>query len=257
VVDWEIRRSVLEDDPHVAVITIDRPPVNAMTGELYAALGDLFVALGEEPDLRCVILTGAGTKAFVAGADVRNFIEAKDSLPERQRQAARAFAAIRGCRVPVIGAINGPALGAGLVIASVTDIMVAAESATFGLPEIDVGVLGGSRFLEELVPPQRLRRMTLTGYRMPAADLMALGGLEAVVPVDSVVDAAAEIAREISGKSPIGVRYAKEALDLLHGTDLERGYRIEQLFTEILSAHPDSKEAASAWLEKRSPVFSS
>jgi enoyl-CoA hydratase len=76
-----------------------------------------------------------------------------------------------------------------------------------------------------------------------------------VVPRDSLLDAAAAIATEISGKSPIGVRYAKEAMDLLHGTDIERGYRIEQLFTEILSTHPDSKEAASAWLEKRPPRF--
>jgi enoyl-CoA hydratase len=249
--DSELRRSTVEDDPHIAVVTIDRPPVNALTGELYVALADTFLALGEEPDLRCVVLTGAGDRAFIAGADIHNLVEAKATLAIRQREAARAFEAIRRCPLPVVGAINGAALGAGLVIASATDMMVAAEGATFGLPEIDVGVLGGARFLEELVPPQRLRRMTLTGYRMPAAELLALGGLEAVVPRDDVLDAALDLARAVSRKSPIGVRYAKEAIDLLRGTDPERGYRIEQLFTEILVSHPDSTEAATAWLEKR------
>jgi enoyl-CoA hydratase len=245
-----------EGRPHVLLITLDRPPVNAMS---LAAYRDLLAALRSiegDPDTRCVVLTGAGERAFVAGSDVRE-LGALDpaSAMERSRIARQVFDGIRNAPVPVIAAVNGHALGSGLVMVAQCDIVVAADSATFGLPEINVGVMGGTKHLARIVPEKVMRWMALTGARVDAAYLERFGAIQKVVPRDQVLEAALAIADEVCLKSPAGVRLMKEVINLTEPMELNSGYHVETYATAIISAHPHSKEAANAFQEKRKAVY--
>ena len=158
--------------------------------------------------------------------------------------------------MPVIAAVNGHALGSGLVMVSQCDVIVAAESATFGLPEITVGVMGGTKHLARIVPEKLMRWMALTGNRVDAAHLARLGVIHKVVPRREVLAAALEVAADICAKSPASVRLMKEVINLTESMDLDNGYHVETYATAIISTHPDSKEAARAFQEKRPANFS-
>jgi enoyl-CoA hydratase len=220
--------------------------------ELLAALR----CVEDSPDIRCVVLTGAGDRAFVAGGDVGE-LGALDpaTAMKRTRVIRQVFDAIRRNPVPVIAAVNGVALGGGLVMVSQCDIVIAADSATFGLPEINVGVMGGTKHLARIVPEKVMRWMALTGKRVDAACLERLGAVQMVVPRAQVLEAALEIAEDICAKSPAGVRLMKEVINLTEPMDLDNGYHVETYATAIISAHPDSKEAAKAFKEKRKAVY--
>lgn len=246
------------EHPHVLVITIDRPPFNAMTldahSELLAALRS--VEQDEDEDIRCIVLTGAGERAFVAGGDVGELgaLDAASALV-RTRVVRQVFDAIRRNPVPVIAAINGHALGGGLVMMSQCDIVIAAETATFGLPEINVGVMGGTKHLARVVPEKVMRWMALTGTRVSAAYMERLGVVQQVVPREQVLEVALKAADEICAKSPASVRLMKEVINLTESMNLDDGYHVETYATAIISTHPDSKEAARAFKEKRPAVF--
>ena len=159
------------------------------------------------------------------------------------------------CRKLVIAAINGPALGAGLAVAASADILLAAEEASFGLPEINVGLLGGGRHAMRLFGHSKTRRLMLTGQRLSGADLYRLGVVEDCVPREKLTEAAMAMAAEISAKSPVAMMLAKETLNAIEESSLRDGYRYEQNKTGELSNYEDSKEAMAAFVEKRSPVF--
>jgi enoyl-CoA hydratase/carnithine racemase len=154
-----------------------------------------------------------------------------------------------------VGALNGPALGAGLAIAASCDILVAAEEASLGLPEVDVGLLGGGRHAMRLFGHSRTRRMMFTGYRVPGQELYRLGIVEACVPKEQLMEVALGIAREIAAKSPVATRLAKHALNAIEWSSLRDGYRFEQEMTAELARYEDSLEAMRAFAEKRLPVF--
>lgn len=242
---------------HVATVLMDAPPVNAQNAQFHTEMAWVFDHLSDRDDVRAAVLTGAG-RIFSAGADIRARASAPGDAGERwqhNRRARECFHSLRECVKPVVAAINGPALGAGLALAASCDILVAAEEASLGLPEIDVGLLGGARHAMRLFGHSRTRRMMLTGYRVPGPELLRLGVVEACVPRDEVLGAASAIAREIAGKSPTAIRLAKHALNTVEELSLRDGYRFEQNMTVQLSGHPDSKEAMAAFLEKRKPVF--
>ena len=245
-----------EDHPHVMLVTIDRPPLNAMSLAAHRELLAALRSVDDDPDIRCIVLTGAGDRAFVAGGDVGE-LGALDpaSALTRTRVIRQVFDAIRRNPVPVIAAVNGYALGGGLVMVSVCDIVIAADTATFGLPEINVGVMGGTKHLARIVPEKVMRWMALTGKRVDAAYLERLGVVQRVVPREQLLDAALEAADEICAKSPAGVRLMKEAINLTEAMDLDNGYHVETYATAIISAHPDSKEAAKAFKEKRKAAY--
>ena len=247
-----IKQSRPEDHPNVAVITIDRPPVNAMSLDAHRELLFVLRSLGHDPSVRCIVLTGAGQRAFVAGGDVGELgaMDAASAL-ERTRVIRDVFDAIRCNPLPVIGAINGPALGGGLAMVAQCDVIVAAETATFGLPEIDVGVMGGTRHLARIVPEKVMRWMALSGTRVTAAYLERLGAIYRVVPREELMAAALEAADAICSKSPAAVRLMKEVINLTEHMPLNEGYQVETYATAIISTHPDSKEAARAFKEKR------
>lgn len=244
-----------DDHPGVLLVTIDRPPVNAITLALFKEIRELFRTLAERTDVRCVVLTAAG-RLFTAGADTKELAERTTEIQIARSVVSReTFDSIRRCPIPVIGAINGGALGAGVVIASCCDLLVASENASFSLPEVKVGVLGGTRHTRRLMPDKVMRYIALTGRSIDARFLERFGGIHAVVPPDQLLDAAYELADDIAQKSPATVRLMKEAINLTEDMPVTEGYRVEQLFTTISSGLEESKEASRAIMEKRPPSW--
>src|SRR5262249_26051608 len=211
---------------YVALVTMNRPPVNAVNARFLDELTRVFDALSDRADVRAAILTGAG-RVFCAGADIKARLE-RDPQPgdfwQHSRRAREAFHSIVECRVPVIGAINGPALGAGLAIAASCDLLVASESATMGLPEINVGLLGGGRHAMRLFPHSKARRMMFTGQRLSGAELYRLGVVEECVPPDKLMDAARTLAVEVPSKRPVAIRPAKHAKNPVQVLDPRSGH---------------------------------
>lgn len=246
-----------EVQDHVALVTMDRPPVNAIDARFQEELMAVFDGLSDRDDVRVAILTGAG-RAFSAGADIKARVD-RPPQPgdfwQLSRRAREAFYSIMECRVPVIGAINGPALGAGLAIVASCDLLIASENAVLGLPEIDVGLLGGGRHAMRLLPHGKARRLMFTGQRLPGAELYRLGVVEACVPPDKLMDTARALAAEIASKSPLAIRLAKHAMNAIEFMTLRDGYRFEQGMTGELAKSEDSREAMRAFVEKRPPVF--
>jgi enoyl-CoA hydratase len=243
---------------HVATVTIDRPPVNAVDTATLARLGDAFRSLGEDRDVRVAILTGAGGRSFVGGADLRTIDDDRAAGSpghqlDRGLVAREAMWAISDCPVPVIGAINGPAIGAGLALAAVCDILLAADTATFGTTEINVGLLGASAHLSLLVGRHKARELFFTGELIGAEELHRLGAIRKVVPQGELADEARALAGVLAAKSPIALRLAKESMNRVEFLPLKDAYRTEQDYTARLLGFEDSAEARAAFLEKRDP----
>ena len=246
----------LEIRDRIAIVTLDNPPVNALSSEGQVQIYETFDSLHEQDEAVVAIFTGAGQRAFCAGADIRARLDGDARFPEDHgRRAREAFNSIYECPIPVIGAINGPALGAGLALAASCDYLIASENANFALPEIDVGLMGGARHLGRLFPQGVTRRLHYTADRLPAAEAYRLGAVHKVVPSEQLMDAAMEEARIIAAKMPMGIRLAKEGLNMIEWMDLKNGYRFEQTRTAILRKTDDAVEAKRAFLERRAPVF--
>jgi enoyl-CoA hydratase/carnithine racemase len=242
---------------HIALVTMDRPPVNAVNAQFHDEMMRVFDALSDREDVRVAILTGAG-RVFCAGADIKARLEhapQPGDFWQHSRRAREAFHAILECRVPVIAAINGPALGAGLGIVASCDLLLASENASLGLPEINVGLLGGGRHAMRLFGHSKARRLMFTGQRLSGAELYRLGVVEECVPADRLMDAARALAAEIASKSPVAIRLAKHAMNTIEFMSLRDGYRFEQNMTGELSKYEDSREAMRAFVEKRPPEF--
>lgn len=242
---------------HIALVTMNNPPVNAQNQQFHEDMMQVFDTLSDREDVRVAVLTGAG-KVFSAGADIKGRAGKERGVGEawqHNRRARECFHSIVECRKPVIAAINGAALGAGLAVAASCDILLASETAVLGLPEIDVDLLGGGRHSMRLFGHSRTRRMMFTGYRVPAEELYRLGIVEACLPPEKLMQAAMELAKEIAGKSPIAMGLAKHAINTIESMSLRDGYRFEQDMTTELSKYEDSKEAMLAFVEKRAPVF--
>jgi enoyl-CoA hydratase/carnithine racemase len=242
---------------HIATLTMDSPPVNALTRVLNDELTVALDRISEMDDVRVVVLTGAG-KVFCAGADLKGraeIIKGPGDLPAHSRRTRECFHSIRECAKPVIVAINGAALGSGLAMCASADILVASEKGTLGMPEVDVGLLGGARHAMRLFSHSRLRRMALTGLRVDGAELYRLGVVEACTTPENLMATALEIARTIAGKSPVSTRMGKHTLNVIEDMSLRDGYRYEQDMTAAIGKTEDAKEAQLAFKEKRAPIF--
>jgi enoyl-CoA hydratase len=242
---------------HVATVTLDRPPVNAITRSTMVELRDTFRGFADAADVRVAVFTGAGEKAFMAGVDLKTFdTDDTEADPDDPGRLPReALEAVYDCAVPVIAAVNGPALGAGLAYAAVCDLILAADHATFGTTEINVGLLGASAHLNLLLGRPKVRELFLTGVPATADELYRLGAVNRVVPVADLASTAAELAASLAGKSPLALRLAKQALNETEFLPLKDAYRTEQTYTRRLLQHPDSQEARKAFAEKRDPVW--
>lgn len=250
-------------DDHVAVVTIDRPPVNALSDGMYEMLIDTFTQISDTEQAHAVVLRATGARAFCAGTDINYFSLRHTDDPawhERHSRLVRdAFEAIYRCPVPVIAAVQSTCVGAGIGILASCDIVIAGESASFGLPEIDVGVLGGASHLRWLIPEGATWYMAFSGERVTAREFLALGGVQREVPDTDLEKAALHLASVIRAKSPVAVRTLKGGPNHIElgGLDLFEGYRYEQGLTGSIANHPFSKEAAASFFEKATAALRS
>jgi enoyl-CoA hydratase len=245
----------------IAVVTLDRPPVNAIDRQAMVEMAEIFSSFENNRNVRVAIFTAAGDRAFMAGVDLKSVgAAATDETPLNRMTdpggvARDAMWAITDCAVPVIAAVNGPAIGAGLAFAACCDIIIAAESATFGATEINVGLLGASAHVSLLVGRHKAREMFFTGELLPAAELHRVGAIRAVVPRDQLHATAMELAQQLAAKSPLALRMAKASMNHVEGLPLKEAYRIEQTYTDRLMTFEDSTEAREAFFERREPVW--
>ncbi|AVQ85500.1 MULTISPECIES: enoyl-CoA hydratase/isomerase family protein [Variovorax] len=246
----------LEVSDHIAVIRLDKPPVNALDRATRRRLIEIFDEVSERADVRVAILTGTG-KFFCSGADLKDRPDAGKAgdFLDHNRWTRETGNAIRECAKPVIAAVNGPALGAGFGLMAACDIFLASDDATFAMPEINVGLAGGVSMLRTMFGRSFTRRMFFTGMKVSAAELYRRGVLDEVVPAGELMPLAMEIAQEIASKAPMAVAYAKQAANMMDLMPQRDGYRFEQNITMALSRTEDAQEARKAFLEKRKPVY--
>ncbi len=245
----------------VATVTLNRPDVlNAMNNPMRTELLEVFTRLRADDAVRSVVVTGAGERAFCAGADIREFLE--PPVPTRFREERKRLDFRREmdrCPQPLIAAIRGFALGGGLELALACDIRIAAEDAQLGLTEINLAIIpggGGTQRLPRLVGRGKALEMILTGMRVPAAEALSIGLVERVVPVAELLPSAQALARSMAEKAPIALRYAKEAVVKGLELPLADGMRLENDLATLLRTTEDRVEGARAFVEKRKPKWS-
>jgi len=216
-------------EDHIAAVSLDRPPVNAVSHQVLLELRDIFAGVAEDWDVRAVVFASALERAFCGGADLQEMGTRVEGPPpiDSGRVARDAMWAILDCPVPVVASVGGPALGAGLAFVACCDIVVASERAVFGCPEIDVGLLGAGSHLQRMVGPYRMRDLYYTARRVSADEMFQLGGLSRVVAHEDLVAESRAIATEIARKSPPAIRLAKEALNRTEHLPLKEAYRTE------------------------------
>jgi enoyl-CoA hydratase len=242
----------------VALVVLDRPAVlNALDFALIEALTDALEALDRDPACRAIVLTGAGDRAFAAGADV----------PELARQSPTSLTVddtfhrwerIKRVRKPLIAAVRGYALGGGCELAMLCDMIVAGEDAQFGQPEIRLGVMpgaGGTQRLTRAIGKAKAMELILTGRTMGAGEAEAHGLVTSVVPSESTVPAALELAARIAGMPPVAVLAAKAAVNRAEELSLEAGLEFERRSFYLLFDTEDQKEGMAAFAEKRKPAW--
>jgi enoyl-CoA hydratase/carnithine racemase len=256
VIDMSDKWVLMDVTDGVALVTMDRRPVNALNREMRRQMVATFDAISEREDIRCAVLTGSNGM-FCAGADLKDRPDAEiaGDFLDHNRITRETGNAIRECAKPVVAAINGAALGAGFGLAAACDILYASEDATVGMPEINVGLAGGASMLKTLFGRSTLRRMFFTGQRLTAHELLKRNVIEEVLPADQLLPKVMELAREIASKAPLAMMYAKRAANMVDVMPQRDAYRFEQEFTVTLSKTEDAREARTAFLEKRPPVF--
>jgi enoyl-CoA hydratase len=240
------------DADGVAEIVMDNPPVNALSVAGWFELADLLTAAGRDPKVRVVVLRAEG-RGFNAGVDIKEMqnTEGHGALIGANRGCYAAFAAVYECPVPVIAAVNGFCLGGGIGLVGNADVIVAADDATFGLPEVDRGALGAATHLSRLVPQHKMRAMVYTSATATAQELHHFGSVLEVVPQAELRDAAFRVARAIAAKSPTVIRAAKESLNGIDLWDVKRSYRFEQGFTFELNLSGVADEHRDAFVAGR------
>ena len=253
-----------EHAPGVVVVTLNRPDrYNAMTATMFGELESIAIALGDEDDLRVVIMTGAG-KAFCAGYDLADAEELPRLGPMKmlglQERAARALLAVRSMRVPVIAAVNGPAAGGGLSLALAADIRLAAPRATFNAAFVRIGLsagdLGASWLLTRLIGPGHAAEIAYTGRIVTAGEALTLGLVNSVSTPAGLLDDALALAQAIVANSPGGVQLSKRALQAnMETASYAAALELENRGQALLTRTEDMAEALAAVKDKRAPVF--
>jgi enoyl-CoA hydratase len=240
----------------VAEVVMDNPPVNALTVAGWFEVADIVRRLGDDRSVRALVLRAEG-RGFNAGVDIKEMqsTEGYGALIGANRGCFAAFAAVYECAVPVIAAVNGFCLGGGIGLVGNSDIIIAADDATFGLPEVDRGALGAATHLSRLVPQHKMRAMVYTSATATAQELHAFGSVLSVVPQAQLRDEAMAVASKIAEKSPTVIRAAKESLNGIDLWDVKRSYRYEQGFTFELNLSGVSDEARDAFVGKREADF--
>jgi enoyl-CoA hydratase/carnithine racemase len=244
-------------DGHVALLRLNRPEArNALSPELMEEMASELERLDPDPEVRCVVVAGS-EKVFAAGADIKAMAER--SFAEALRHPAASFwRRLAAIKTPMVAAVSGYALGGGCELALACDMIVAAESAKFGQPEINLGIIpggGGTQRLARVLGKQRAMELVLTGRRFGATEAAAMGLVNRVVADDAWLDEAMALARTIAEQPPIASRLAKQAVLVAEETALSPGIENERRLYELAMATEDRVEGMNAFLEKREPEF--
>ncbi|HET7568143.1 MAG TPA: enoyl-CoA hydratase-related protein [Gaiellaceae bacterium] len=247
----------VERDGRVGVVLMNRPrQLNALSGELIGAVVAALQELDEDGEIRAIVL-GGGERAFAAGADV-NELAAGTPVSLYENRRIDRWDAIRAVRTPIVAAVSGYCLGGGCELAMLCDLIVASESARFGQPEINLGVLpgaGGTQRLTRAVGKAVAMDMILTGRMLSAREALSFGLVARVVAREAWLDEAKRVAAEIAAKGPIAVRLAKEAVDNAFEAPLSVGVEFERRAFYLARASEDATEGLNAFVEKRKPDF--
>lgn len=250
----------------VGILTLDRPPVNALSipllHELDRALDELLAA----GVVKALVITGAGSKAFAAGADISYFDAIIAMEADARQQAADdyiklgqdVFLKLDRLPIPTIAAINGVSLGGGMELALACDIRYAAENARLGLPEINLGIMpgwGGTQRMAQIVGTSRALELILTGEPILAAQALEIGLVSRVLPAGELLTAAAELAAKIASKSRVAVQAALHAVTAANAPTIDAGMELERAQFQTMSLTADMREGISAFLAKRAPQF--
>ena len=247
-------------EDHIAYITINRPEVmNAMDPETYHLLSEAWCSVRDDPEIWAAVVTGAGDKAFTAGADLKTTIPRQ---PEKYEfwQTQKDQILNRGLEVwkPIVAAINGYCLAGGMTLLLATDIRVACEDAVFSIPEVKRGILpanGGTQRIARQLPYAVAMEMVLLGRRLSAEEALRFGLINKVVPREKLMDAAKEYARALAASPPLALQAIKELVVRSQSMTLDEGIRLETTIFELLKTTEDAKEGPRAFAEKRPPVW--
>jgi enoyl-CoA hydratase len=247
-----------DDRPGVVLVTLDRPEVlNALDYRTLGELADALEKLDTDEPVRCVVITGAGERAFAAGADIKEMADATPVTLSAANNFAR-WERLKRVRVPLIAAVRGFALGGGCELAMACDMIVAADDATFGQPEIKIGIMpgaGGTQRLTRALGKAKAMEMILTGRNLSAREAYDRGLVSQVVAREETVPAALALAAEIAALPPLAVRAAKEAVNRAYELSLDAGLEFERRNFFMLFASDDQKEGMAAFTEKRAPTW--
>ncbi len=248
-----------EKKENIGLLTINRPEkMNAISQELTVELSLFLDEIENDDELRVIVITGAGDKAFVAGADINELVDRDARLGRRvSRERQEIFSRIENLHVPVIAAVNGYALGGGLELALACSIRICSEKAQFGAPEVKLGIIpgdGGTQRLPRLVGQGRAMEMIITGDFIDAQEAYRIGLVNKVFPPEKLKEEAMELAKKIASRPPLAVRYAKEAVNRSQ-EDSASGFALESYLHALSCTTEDKKEGVSAFLEKRKGKF--
>jgi enoyl-CoA hydratase len=246
------------DHPGVVLVTLDRPEVlNALDYQTMGELTDALDVLDRDESVRCVVITGAGDRAFAAGADIKEMAPATPVTLSVANNFAR-WERIRRVRVPLIAAVRGFALGGGCELAMACDMVVAADDAQFGQPEIRLGIMpgaGGTQRMTRALGKAKAMELILTGRNIGAAEALERGLVSQVVAREETLNAALALADEVAAMPPLAVRAAKEAVNRAYELSLEAGLEFERRNFFMLFASDDQKEGMAAFVDKRKPTW--
>ena len=248
---------LVERNEQIGVVTLNRPKeLNALNFSLVGELVDVLEELDRDQTIRCIVITGAGEKAFAAGADIK---EMSDKSPiDMMLGRFEAWERVRRIRTPMIAAVGGYALGGGCELAMHCDMIVASENARFGQPEILLGVIpgaGGTQRLARTLGKYRAMEMVLTGAQISAQEMANHGLVNRVVPKGEHLSEAMKLAQTIVAQAPIAIRLAKESVLAAFETSLEEGLAVERKNFCLLFATEDMREGMRAFMEKRKAAF--
>ena len=238
----------------VAEVVLNQPPVNALNAAGWHALAQTIHSLGQQSDVRVIVIRAEG-RGFCAGVDIKELNADQSLIVSVNAGNYATFKAVHLNPVPVIAAVHGFVLGGGIGICGAADIVIAAEDASFGLPEVDRGAMGGAAHLQRMFGVQKTRYLFFTGEMIGAPEAFRLGAVERVVPRADLRETALAVASKIAAKSPAMIRIAKEALTGIEDGNLEAKYRWEQGFTLQAYMSPDSAETRRAFVDKRDAKF--
>jgi enoyl-CoA hydratase len=248
---------VVEDA--IATVTVDHPPVNALNRAIWMRIGEIFEELGERRDVRVAIVTGAGDKAFVAGADITELGALKRFDGEAySRLCQESLNKVEFCRLPVIAAVNGFALGGGCELMAACDIRIGSQKARIGLPEINLGIIpgaGGTQRVARIVPKGYAKLLVMSGDMIPAEEALRIGLLDKVVPPEKLMEEARSLAQKLAAKAPKALEMAKRAVNQGIGVSLREGLDLEARYFGVLCGTEDKNEGVDAFLNKKNPQF--